>query len=171
VKQEGNARKEYPCLDQIDCLPDKTRQTLEELDLSRVADELNLHGLLGREGEMMINSNEAARLLCRVSYENRLTLGRMMMSRGNHKGRVASLHELHWLMMPSAKSLVALKLERVADWVQNAIGDKWLAGEIVQITAMEISYVEKCHLLYELLEQRIAGLEGIIKNSEEADHA
>jgi hypothetical protein len=119
---------------------------------------------------MTISSKEATRLLAGVSYENRLTVGRMMMPKGIHKGRVASLHELYWFMMPSAKSLVALKLQRVKEWIQHDIGDEWLAGEIGQVCTMEISYVEKCHLLYELLGQRIADLEGCVKNREGNGH-
>jgi len=120
---------------------------------------------------MKMRGKDAARLLAKVPFEKRLTVGRMMMPKGIHKGRVASMQELYWFMMPSAKSLVALKLERVSAWIRNDIGDNWLADEIDQIIAMEIPYVEKCHLLYELLEQRIATLEKIAATEEETDHA
>jgi len=99
---------------------------------------------------MTMHAKDAARLLAGVPYRNRLSVGRMMMPKGIHRSRVASLQELYWFMMPTAKSLVALKPERVAEWVRKDIGDVWLADEIDRVNAMDIAYVEKCHLLYEL---------------------
>jgi hypothetical protein len=120
---------------------------------------------------MTMHAKDAARLLAGVPYRNRLSVGRMMMPKGIHRSRVARLQELYWFMMPTAKSLVALKPERVAEWVRKDIGDAWLADEIDRVNTMDIAYVEKCHQLYELLEQRIAALEKIAVTGEVIDHA
>ena len=116
-----------------------------------------------------VSQQQAASILSDLPYEQWLSVGRMMTPKGIHKAKMSCLRELYWFLEPSSRSLAAIRLDRVAEWADESLGDGYLADEIQRINAMDTSYVDKCHLLCELLGERIRELEAITGKREVGD--
>jgi hypothetical protein len=97
----------------------------------------------------------ARRILGRVAYQDRLPAGRLSPRLGITRGSVRSLPELHLYLTPDDRTLPALSLERLADWVEQVITDGELAGRIRAAVGASASYVDGCVRVHELAGQRL----------------
>jgi len=117
-----------------------------------------------------VDTKQAAAILAKQPYHRRLPIGRMMIPRGIHNTKIASLHELYWFLAPSRKSLVALRFDRLLAWTRESIGDPWLAEQVTVIMAQDIPYAQQCSRLHEVLGSRIQELENILASDKEVGH-
>jgi hypothetical protein len=97
----------------------------------------------------------ARRILGKVAYQNRLPAGRLSPRLGITRGSVRGLPELHLYLTPDDRTLPALSLERLANWVEQIIADGELAGRIRASADASASYVDGCIRVQELVGQRL----------------
>jgi len=97
----------------------------------------------------------ARRILGKVAYQDRLPAGRLAPRLGITRGSVRGLPELHLYLTPDDRTLPALSLERLADWVERVIADGELAVRIRAAVGASASYVDGCISARELVGQRL----------------
>jgi len=97
----------------------------------------------------------ALRILGKVAYQDRLPAGRLAPRLGITRGSVRGLPELHLYLTPDDRTLPALSLERLADWVEQIIVDGELASRIRAAVGASASYVDGCIRVRELVGQRL----------------
>ena len=97
----------------------------------------------------------ARRILGKVAYQDRLPAGRLAPRLGITRGSVRGLPELHLYLTPDDRTLPALSLERLAEWVERIIADGELAGRIRAAVGASASYVDGCIRVHELVGQRL----------------
>jgi hypothetical protein len=97
----------------------------------------------------------ARRILGKVAYQDRLPAGRLAPRLGITRGSVRGLPELHFYLTPDDRTLPALSLERLADWVERVIADGELAARIRAAVSASVSYVDGCIRVHELVGQRL----------------
>jgi hypothetical protein len=105
-----------------------------------------------------IDPRKARHLLRELPYEKRLPVGRMMVPKGIHQARIGSLEELEWTIRPMARTLVAMRLENLARWLREDVGDVQLAERVDEICRNGACYVEQSKAVYEALRERIERL-------------
>ena len=98
----------------------------------------------------------ARRLLALVPYDRRFPVGQFRPPSGVIPGFVRSFAELEFVLMPQQSSLPGLHMERLADWIENEVGDPVGAAEVRDASAAAGSYVEACMAVYERVRDRIA---------------
>jgi len=98
----------------------------------------------------------ARRIVTSVSYHERMLAGRMTVRMGIIRGSVRGLPELHLYLTPDDKSLPAVNLDRLADWIERVVADLELAREVRRVHAAASSYVNACETLYGLVGKRVA---------------
>ena len=97
----------------------------------------------------------ARKILGRVSYHDRLPAGRLTPRLGIMRGSVRGLPELHLYLTPDDRTLPAISLDRLADWIEQVIADAALAREVRAATGSAGSYVDGCVKVYELVGHRL----------------
>jgi hypothetical protein len=102
-----------------------------------------------------IDPKEAQHLLRELPYEKWLLVGRMMVPKGVHQARIASLEELEWTIRPTAKTLVAMRLENLEWWLREGVEDIALADRVSEIRSSGSSYVEQSKAIYEAVLARV----------------
>jgi hypothetical protein len=102
-----------------------------------------------------IDPKEARHLLRELPYEKWLPVGRMMVPKGVHQARVASLEELEWTIRPTAKTLVAMRLENLEEWLREGVEDTELADRVSEIRRSGACYVEQSKAIYEAVLERV----------------
>jgi len=117
-----------------------------------------------------IDSIEAQHLLRELPYEKWLEIGRMMIPKGIHHARIASLTELEWSIRPTAKTLVLMRFDNLERWLHEAIGDHILADTVLAIRSRNIPYVEQSQAVYDAVSKRVAILRKVAEK-EEVYHA
>lgn len=98
----------------------------------------------------------ARKLLSTVPYRSRLPVGRLMEPVGLLQGSIRSLREAYLLLLPDARTLPAVNLPSLADWVGQVLGDTELAEELKGIYRESQSYVDSCMRCCERIEARLA---------------
>ena len=109
-----------------------------------------------------LTEQEARRILAPVPYNQRITVGRMLMPCGIHRELLGSLKEIYWFLAPSSRSLPSVDFYRLADWIQTVLQDRQSAEQIRKISATSVCYVDTCKATYDLLGTRIEEAEGVI---------
>ena len=103
-----------------------------------------------------IDPKEARHLLRELPYEKWLPVGRMMVPKGVHQARIASLEELEWTIRPTAKTLVAMRLENLERWLGEEVGDSQLAEKVGAIRRNGACYTEQSKAIYEAVLERVS---------------
>jgi len=88
----------------------------------------------------------------------------MLMPSGIHKERLGSLKELFWFLEPCEKTLPAVDFERLADWLETALGDRQTADRLRKAAVTEKCYVDTCMAARALIGARIEEAEGVLKS-------
>ncbi|WP_457597524.1 hypothetical protein [Hydrogenimonas sp.] len=112
--------------------------------------------------------DEAKHLLRELPYEAWLKVGYMFPPKGISRRKAGSLRELMWTLQPSAKSLPTVRLEVVARWLREKVGDAELAMRIEAIHTGEGSYAEKCYLAYQAIKARHDELAALAQGGDDA---
>ncbi|MCU0305716.1 MAG: hypothetical protein MUC56_16825 [Thermoanaerobaculales bacterium] len=110
----------------------------------------------------------ARRLLALVPHDRRFPVGQFRPPSGVIPGFVRSFAELEFVLMPQQRSLPGLHMERLADWIENDVGDPVGAGEVRDAAAAAGSYVEACMATYERVRDRVASARRVIESEPEA---
>ena len=97
----------------------------------------------------------AGRILAKCSYADRLPAGRFTARVGIMRGTVRGLPELHVYLAPDERSLPAVSLERLADWIEAIVADAELARATREAARAAGSYVDACIATYALVGQRL----------------
>ncbi|NGP53563.1 hypothetical protein [Thioalkalivibrio sp. XN8] len=98
----------------------------------------------------------AERVVARLPHASRFPVGRLVPPVGLLQSSVRSLGELELALRPEPRSLAGLNLERLADWIEQEVGDPVAAAEVRTTTAAAPSYVEACQAIYQLVHDRVA---------------
>lgn len=98
----------------------------------------------------------ARRILATVGYKDRLLAGRLTGRLGITRGSVRGLPELHLYLTPDDRTLPAVNLERLADWIETVVADEVLAREVRRAAGVAPSYVDACQATYAIVGERVA---------------
>jgi len=105
------------------------------------------------------------KILSPVSYKERLPAGRLKPPVGILSGDVRSLPELHLLLAPDDATLPGINLKALPEWIEGSIGDKELAESIQAIVHAQLSYVEGCMKVYEVVGYRLDQARKIVEEA------
>lgn len=97
----------------------------------------------------------AERILAKCSYADRLPAGRFTARVGIMRGTVRSMQELHLYLSPDERSLPAVSIDRLADWIERIVADPELATATRAAARAAGSYVDTCIATHALVEQRL----------------
>jgi len=98
----------------------------------------------------------ARRILALVPHDRRFPVGQFRPPSGVIPGFVRGFAELEFVLMPQRTSLPGVHMERLADWIENDVGDPVGAAEVRDAAAAASSYVEACMAVYERVRDRVA---------------
>lgn len=102
-----------------------------------------------------LSAEQAQQLLVTVAYHDRLPAGRLEPHLGIVRGYVRSLDEACRLLAPQSRSLPAINLQSLADWIETALGDGPLAAALRHEERQAACYVDGCLKAHELLNTRL----------------
>lgn len=109
-----------------------------------------------------LTPEQASAILAQVPYRDRLRVGRMRWPSGYMPTPVRSLHEVHITLMVDGKSIPAIHLPTLAEWVEKLVGDPDLARAIADCACEEsLSYVGQCQELLAVFGERLSYLREI----------
>ncbi len=106
--------------------------------------------------------NLARKLLATVPYRERLTACRLMEPVGVLQDSIRSLREAYLYLLPDARTLPAVHLPSLAEWVGEVLGDVELEEELQRIFCEAKSYVEACIHSCEQIEARILQARAVV---------
>ena len=109
-------------------------------------------------GASELTPARASSILARVSYRDRLRVGRLRWPSGYLPTPVRSLHEVHITLMTDDKSLPAIHFPTLAEWVESVIGDPDFARTVEACGSSNASYADQCRELLALLGERLEHL-------------
>lgn len=112
-----------------------------------------------------IDAETAARILARVPYTSRFPIGCLVPPVGLLQSSVRSLGELELAMRPEDRSLVGVHLERLADWIANAIGDPAGAAAVREAASLAPCYADACEAIQRVIAERVAGARLVIESA------
>lgn len=98
----------------------------------------------------------ARRILARVPYTNRFPIGCLVPPVGLLQSSVRSLAEVELAMRPEDRSLVGVHPERLASWIENAIGDPAGAAAVREAASLAPGYVDACEAIQRVIAERVA---------------
>jgi hypothetical protein len=98
----------------------------------------------------------ASRILARVPYASRFPIGSLVPPVGLLQSSVRSLGELELAMRPEVRSLVGVHLERLASWIESAIGDPAGAVAVREAANLAPSYADACAAIQRVIAERVA---------------
>lgn len=104
----------------------------------------------------------AERILQRVPYGSRFRIGCLVPPVGLLQSSVQSLGELELAMRPEDRSLVGVNLERLAEWIENAIGDSACASAVRNAAGTAGSYADACEAVQRVISDRVAGARQVL---------
>jgi hypothetical protein len=113
----------------------------------------------------------ARRLLALVPYDRRFPVGQFRPPSGVIPGFVRGFAELEFVLMPQRSSLPGVHMERLADWIENEVGDPAGAAEVRNAAAAAGSYVEACMAVYERVRDRVAAARRVIESAQDGQAA
>jgi hypothetical protein len=97
----------------------------------------------------------AERVFAKCGYLDRLPAGRFTARVGIMRGTIRGLPELHLYLAPDERSLPAVNLERLADWIEAIFADADLARAARKAARAAGSYVDACIATHALVGQRL----------------
>ena len=118
--------------------------------------------------ENAMDVETARRILALVPHDRRFPVGQFRPPSGVIPGFVRGFAELEFELMPQQRSLPGLHMERLADWIENDVGDPVAAAEVRDAAAAAGSYVEACMAVYERVRDRVASARRVIESAPEA---
>jgi hypothetical protein len=83
-------------------------------------------------------------------------------------GFVRGFAELEFVLLPQKSSLPGVNMERLADWIENDVGDPVGAAQVRAAAAEASSYVEACMAVYEQVRDRVASARAVLESAPEA---
>jgi hypothetical protein len=110
----------------------------------------------------------AGRILAKCSYDDRMPAGRLTSRLGITRGSIRGLPELHLVLAPDDRTLPAVNLERLADWIDRVIADAELARATRDAARSADSYVDACIATYALVGQRLDQARAVLGSGAEA---
>jgi hypothetical protein len=110
-----------------------------------------------------IDVETARRVLALVPHARRFPVGQFRPPSGVIPGFVRSFAELEFVLMPQKDSLPGVHMERLADWIENDVGDPVGAAEVREAAAAAPSYVGACMAVYERVRDRVASARGVLE--------
>ena len=112
-----------------------------------------------------IDRETAARILARVPYTSRFPIGCLVPPVGLLQSSVRSLVELELAMRPEDRSLVGVHLERLADWIESAIGDPAGAAAVREAASVAPCYADACEAIQRVIAERVASARLVIESA------
>jgi hypothetical protein len=119
-------------------------------------------------GATTIDVETARRVLALVPHDRRFPVGQFRPPRGVIPGFVRGFAELEFVLMPQKSSLPGVHMERLADWIENEVGDPVGAAEVRDAAAAAPSYVEACIAVYERVRDRVASARRVLESAPDA---
>ena len=110
----------------------------------------------------------ARRLLALVPHDRRFPVGQFRPPSGVIPGFVRGFAELEFVLMPQKDSLPGVNLERLADWIENDVGDPEGAAQVRDARAGASSYVDACMAAYERVRDRVASARLVLESAPDA---
>lgn len=121
---------------------------------------------MSRETAMDVET--ARRILALVPHDRRFPVGQFRPPSGVIPGFVRGFAELEFVMMPQLRSLPGVHMERLADWIENDVGDPVAAAEVRDAAATAPSYVHACMAVYERVRDRVATARRVLESAPDA---
>lgn len=119
-------------------------------------------------GPNTMDVETARRLLAMVPHARRFPIGHLRPPTGVIPGFVRSLGELEFVLAPQSDSLPGVHMERLADWIENDVGDPAGATEVRDAAAAAPSYVEACMAVYERIRDRVESARRVLESAPQA---
>jgi hypothetical protein len=119
-------------------------------------------------GATTMGLETARRLLALVPHDRRFPVGQFRPPSGVIPGFVRGYAELEFVLLPQKSSLPGVHLERLADWIENDVGDPVAAAEVRDAAAAASSYVEACLAVSERVRERVATARRVLEPAPDA---
>jgi hypothetical protein len=119
-------------------------------------------------GATTMGLETARRLLALVPHDRRFPVGQFRPPSGVIPGFVRGYAELEFVLLPQKSSLPGVHLERLADWIENDVGDPVAAAEVREAAASASSYVDACMAVYERVRDRVASARQVLESAPDA---
>ena len=116
-------------------------------------------------GATTMDVTTARRVLALVPFDRRLPVGQFRPPSGIVPGFVRGFAELEFVMLPQKSSLPGVDLERLADWIENDVGDPVGAAQVRDAAAAAPSYVDACMAVYERVRDRVASARRVLESA------
>ena len=110
----------------------------------------------------------ARRILGLVPFDRRFPVGQFRPPSGVVPGFVRGFAELEFVLMPQKRSLPGVHMGRLADWIENEVGDAVAAADVRDAAAAASSYVDACIAIYEQVRDRVATARRVIESAPQA---
>lgn len=107
----------------------------------------------------------ARRILARVPYSSRFPIGCLVPPVGLLQSSVRSLAEVELAMRPEDRSLVGVHPERLAAWIENAIGDRAGAAAVREAAGLAHCYADACEAIQRVIAERVANARLVIDSA------
>ncbi|HSP91029.1 MAG TPA: hypothetical protein VLN08_08985 [Vicinamibacterales bacterium] len=108
----------------------------------------------------------ARRILGRVSYGQRFPIGRLVPPVGLLASSVRGLEELALALRPEPRSLAGANLARLADWIEQDVGDPACAADVRLAADAAPSYVEACQAIHQRVAERVEAARALLEAAE-----
>jgi hypothetical protein len=116
-------------------------------------------------GANTMDVETARRILALVPHDRRFPVGQFRPPSGVIPGFVRGFTELEFVLLPQRSSLPGVHMERLADWIENEVGDPAGAAEVRDSAAAAPSYVEACIAVYERVRDRVASARRAVESA------
>ncbi len=113
----------------------------------------------------------ARRLLALVPHDRRFPVGQFRPPSGVIPGFVRGFAELEFVLLPQKYSLPGVDIQRLADWIENDVGDPEGAAQVRDARAGASSYVDACMAAYERVRDRVASARLVLESAPGAQAA
>jgi hypothetical protein len=111
-----------------------------------------------------MSREEAKHLLREVDPDDILIAARMHYPSGIHDEWIGTLEEMMWFLAPaSEKDIPAVSIHGIASWVEDAVGDEYLAKEIRSCEKETVNFSDACETAYYKVADRVEHLKKIAK--------
>ena len=115
-----------------------------------------------------LDRETASRILARVPYSSRFPVGCLVPPVGLLQSSVRSLGELEFALRPEPRSLAGVHLERLATWIESAIGDPTGAAAVREAARAAPCYADACQAIHLLIRDRVASARQVLGLSPQA---
>jgi len=115
-----------------------------------------------------VDLTTARRILALVPHARRFPVGHFRPPSGVIPSSVRGYAELEFVLLPQKNSLPGVNLERLADWIENDVGDPLGAAQVRDAVAAAPSYVGACMAVYACVRDRVASARRVADSAPEA---